>query len=57
VRSHLLHPGRQKNYGLKNDFCNVDKAIFQSVEMPYELIFCILGFEKSEFDEFPEVMF
>jgi hypothetical protein len=28
-----------------------DEAMFQGVQMKYELIFCILGFEKSDWDE------
>jgi hypothetical protein len=33
---------------LKNDFGEVDEAKFQGVERPYDLIFCILGIEKSD---------
>jgi hypothetical protein len=29
----------------------VHEVMFQGVERPYELIFCILGFEKNELDE------
>jgi hypothetical protein len=36
---------------LKNDFCEVDEAIYQGVERPYEHIFCILCSEKSVSDE------
>jgi hypothetical protein len=36
---------------LKNDFDEVHEVMFQGVERPYELIFCILGFEKNELDE------
>jgi hypothetical protein len=28
---------------LKNDFDVVDEPMFQGVEWPYEIIFCILG--------------
>jgi hypothetical protein len=35
---------------LKKDL-GVDEAIFESVERPFELIYCILGIEKSELDE------
>jgi hypothetical protein len=35
---------------LKNDR-GVDEAIFESVERPCELIYCILGIEKREVDE------
>jgi hypothetical protein len=31
---------------LKNDFGEVDEAIFQGVERPWEFISCILGFKK-----------
>jgi hypothetical protein len=37
---------------LKNGFGEVDEAIYQGVESPYELIFCILCIEKSVSDEF-----
>jgi hypothetical protein len=30
---------------LKNDFGEVDEAMFEGVERPFELIFCILGIE------------
>jgi hypothetical protein len=36
---------------LKNDFSELDEAMFQSVERPYENIFCILSVEKSDLDE------
>jgi hypothetical protein len=36
---------------LKNDFGEVDEAIFQGIERPNELIFSILGIEKSDLDE------
>jgi hypothetical protein len=36
---------------VKNDFCEVDEVMFQGVERPCELIFCILGIEKSDLDE------
>jgi hypothetical protein len=42
---------------LKNDFAEVDEAMFQSAERKCELIFCILGFEKIDFDEVALVMF
>jgi hypothetical protein len=29
----------------------VDEAVFQGLEKPCELIFCILGNEKSDLDE------
>jgi hypothetical protein len=34
---------------LKNDIGEVDKAMIQGVERPSEIIFCILGIEKSDF--------
>jgi hypothetical protein len=36
---------------LKNDFVEVDEAMFQGVKRPCELIFCILGFKKSDLDD------
>jgi hypothetical protein len=33
---------------LRNDFGNVDEAMFQGVEKPREIILCIQGFEKSD---------
>jgi hypothetical protein len=36
---------------LANDFGEFDEAMFQGVERPYELIFCILSIEKSDLDE------
>jgi hypothetical protein len=42
---------------LKNDFVEVDESIFQGVERPCELIFYILGIQKSDLYEFPEMMF
>jgi hypothetical protein len=36
---------------LKNDFGEVDEAMFQGVERQYILIFCILSIEKSDFGE------
>jgi hypothetical protein len=46
LRTHNLPPGR-----LKNDFGEVDEAMFHGVESPNELIFCILSIEKSDLDE------
>jgi hypothetical protein len=45
MRSHNLPCER-----LKNDFREVDEAIFQGVEMPCEIIFWIPWIEKSYFD-------
>jgi hypothetical protein len=36
---------------LKNDFGEVDEAMFQGVERSYELVFCILSIEKSDLSE------
>jgi hypothetical protein len=36
---------------LKNEFGEVDEAMFQGVERPCEPIFCIQGIEKSYLDE------
>jgi hypothetical protein len=36
---------------LKNDFGEVDEGMFQGVERPCEIIFCILVIEKSDLDE------
>jgi hypothetical protein len=33
---------------LRNDFAEVDEAMFQGVQRQCELIFCILGVEKSD---------
>jgi hypothetical protein len=30
---------------LKNDFVEVDEAVFEGVERPYELILCIMSIE------------
>jgi hypothetical protein len=32
---------------LKNDFGEVDEAMFQGVERPYEHMFCIQGIENT----------
>jgi hypothetical protein len=36
---------------LKNDLVEVHEVKFQGVERPCEIIFCILGIEKSELGE------
>jgi hypothetical protein len=51
LRTHNLPSGR-----LKNDFVEVDEAMFQVVVRPYELIFCNLNIEKSDLDEIAYVM-
>jgi hypothetical protein len=44
--THNLHSGR-----LKNDFGEVEEAMFQSVERTSEVILCILSFEKMKVEE------
>jgi hypothetical protein len=46
LRIHNFPSGR-----LKNKFGEVDEAMFQGMERPCELIFCILGIKKSDLDE------
>jgi hypothetical protein len=36
---------------LKNDFAYVDDAMFRGIERQREIIFYILGIEKSDIDE------
>jgi hypothetical protein len=36
---------------LKNDFVEVDEAMFHGVERSCEIIFCILGIEESDLDQ------
>jgi hypothetical protein len=52
LRTYTLPTGR-----LKNDFVEVDEAIIQGDERPSELIFYILGIQKSDLYEVPEMMF
>jgi hypothetical protein len=33
---------------LINDFAELDEAMFEGVERPYEIIFCILSIEESD---------
>jgi hypothetical protein len=42
---------------LKNDFVEVDEAMFHSVERQSENIFCFVGIKKSSLDEVALVMF
>jgi hypothetical protein len=42
---------------LKNDFGEVDEVMFKGVERRCEIIFCILGIEKSDLDDVAYVMF
>jgi hypothetical protein len=42
---------------LKNDFVEVDEAIFNSVDRQWVLILCILGIKKSALDEVALVTF
>jgi hypothetical protein len=46
LRKHNLPSGR-----LKNDFDEVDEAMFQSIDWPRLFIFSISGIEKSDFHE------
>jgi hypothetical protein len=41
LKTHNLPSGR-----LKKDFCEVDEAMFEGVERPYEIIFWILSIEN-----------
>jgi hypothetical protein len=52
LANHYLLSGR-----LKFDFDEVDEAMFQGVERSCELIFCIVGIQKSDLDEVAELMF
>jgi hypothetical protein len=36
---------------LKNNFVEVYEAVFQSVQMPFQIIFYVLNVEKSDFYE------
>jgi hypothetical protein len=47
LRTHNLTSGH-----LKNEFGEVDEEMFQGVERPCELIFYVLGIERSELDVF-----
>jgi hypothetical protein len=42
---------------LKINFADFDEAIFHDVERPFERIFKILSIEKSDLEEFTELMF
>jgi hypothetical protein len=46
LRNHNLHSGR-----LKNDFVEVDETMFQGVERPCDIVFCILGIKNTDLDE------
>jgi hypothetical protein len=46
VRTHNLPTGL-----LNNDFFEVDEAIYQGVDSPYELTFCFRRIEKIDLDE------
>jgi hypothetical protein len=46
LRTHYV-PSRRS----KNDFGEVDEAMFEGVERRYKFIFCILNIEKSDFGE------
>jgi hypothetical protein len=61
IRAHFLQPQlRTHNLAsgfLINVYGKVDEAVFQCVERPYELIFCKLNNEKSDLDEFVQMIF
>jgi hypothetical protein len=42
---------------LKGDFGDVDEEMFQGVERPCELIFYLLGIQKTDLDEVAELKF
>jgi hypothetical protein len=42
---------------LKWEFDEVDEVMFHEVERPFQLIFCILGTQKSDLDEVAVVLF
>jgi hypothetical protein len=42
LRTHNLPSGR-----LRNDFGEIDEAMFQGVNRPYEIIFCNTGIKKK----------
>jgi hypothetical protein len=42
---------------LKYDFGDIDEVMFHVIERTFELIFYILGIQKSVFDDVAEVMF
>jgi hypothetical protein len=46
LRTHNLPSGR-----LKHAFCEEHEVMFQCVDWPCELIFCILGIDKSDLDD------
>jgi hypothetical protein len=52
LRTHNLPSGH-----LKCDFEDVFDAMFQGVEKPQELIFYLLGNQKSDLDGIAEVLF
>jgi hypothetical protein len=59
----MFHVGKwpQKNiitllHVLKCDFGEVDEAIVEGAERPCKLIFCTQGIQKSEMNEFTEVV-
>jgi hypothetical protein len=37
---------------LKNDFAEVDRAMFLGVDLPCQIILCFLSIEKSDLGEF-----
>jgi hypothetical protein len=51
-KTHNLSSG-----SLKNVFGDVNKPMYQGIERPCEIIFCILGIEKSDLDVVPYLIF
>jgi hypothetical protein len=43
LRTHNMPSGR-----LKKDFGDVDEAMFKGVKRPHDIIYCIVGIEKSD---------
>jgi hypothetical protein len=46
-----LEPLKGPSGGFKKDFGEVNEAMVNGIERPCEIIFCILGIEKSDFYE------
>jgi hypothetical protein len=40
-----------RTHVLKNDLVEVDEVMFQGIESPCELLFCLLGIGKSDLDK------
>jgi hypothetical protein len=52
LRTNYLPSGRPEMR-----FVEVDESMFKGVERPYEIIFCILGNQRNDLDEFGNVTF